>query len=291
MHLAAAAIGLCAEIEAFPDRADPLLVFRLTLHPGPTAADPDLFAQVPLRVTNRRRGPRVTPTAEEVAGLRAAAAARRADLRLLTDPADLEAVGMVLGRGDRVRFLDEALHRGMMGEMRWTPAEAAATRDGIDVATLELPAADRAALRVVAAWPPMAYLGRVGAGGALERPARDAVAAAGGIGLLTTPGTGPASYFQGGRALQRVWLRASALGLAVQPWSVLPYLFARLERGGGTGLSRPVCEALRALRADYRRHFPVAPADAELLLFRVGRAGPPAARSLRRPIDEVLRMA
>jgi hypothetical protein len=47
-----------------------------------------------------------------------------------------------------VRFLSPRLRRDLMGELRFTPVEAA-SGDGIDVASLELDAADRAAIDVL----------------------------------------------------------------------------------------------------------------------------------------------
>jgi hypothetical protein len=174
----------------------------------------------------------------------------------------------------------------LTSEIRWDPAAAAATRDGSDLGTLELSAGDRAAMRVIAHWPALRHLRELGAGRALEQPARKAVAAASALGLLTAPGDGPVSYFLGGRAVQRVWLTASARGLAFQPMTALLYLFARAQEGG-EGLAAEERRRLAELRREYLRHFPGAAGRAEVMLFRLARADPPTARSLRRPLDEV----
>ena len=104
-------------------------------------------------------------------------------------------------------------------------------------------------------------------------------------------GTARADYFRGGRALQRIWLEATRWALALQPWTGLPYLFARVERGGGAGLSPEEIDELRALRTRYRAIFDVANDDAEVLLFRLGYAAPPTAIALRRPLERVLTFA
>jgi hypothetical protein len=106
------------------------------------------------------------------------------------------------------------------------------------------------------------------------------------VALLTVAGTKPLDYFRGGRAMQRVWLTATALGLAVQPMSALPYVFARLENGDGFG-GRERAE-LADLRTRYARLFDVSPGIGELLLFRLARVEPPGARSARRPLEAVL---
>jgi hypothetical protein len=117
------------------------------------------------------------------------------------------------------------------------------------------------------------------------------MAASSAIGLLTTNGLSRSDYFRGGRALQRMWLEATRHGLALQPWTGLPYLFARVERGGGAGLDAAEVAQLRELRTRYRAVFDLNHADAEVLLFRCGYAEAPTARSLRRPLATVLRFA
>lgn len=290
MDLAARALGLRADVAVAPEPEDPLVAFAMTFarEDDPSPQPPPLFEQVPLRLTNRRLGRRAPLAGADVAALADAAQARGARLQLLTDDAPLKEAGAILGRGDRLLFLNERGHRGVMAEMRWTRREAEATRDGLDVATLGLSPADRAALGVLSSWRALALLRRAGLSGLLEGMARKAVAASGGVGLLSVAGAGPASYVRGGRAVQRVWLTATALGLAFHPMTALPYLFARLGRGAGEGLSDGERHELRALRDRYARLFDVPAGDAEALLFRIGRAPDLASRSLRRPLAEVL---
>jgi hypothetical protein len=98
------------------------------------------------------------------------------------------------------------------------------------------------------------------------------------------------TYFDGGRALQRIWLCATKLGLAVQPMTALLYLFVRLEEGNGEGLEERERRELTALRARFRDKFPVSPTAGtqEVMMFRVAKAGAPSARSLRRPVSDIL---
>jgi hypothetical protein len=176
----------------------------------------------------------------------------------------------------------------MMGEVRWTPEEVERTRDGVDIATLELSRTDLAGMRLSRHWSSILFLREIGGGRALERSARDSIGAASAVCLLTTKGVGPASYFRGGRALDRVWLEATRLSLAVQPMTVNLYLWARIERGGGEGLGDAETRLLREHRESFRRIFDVSRDDAEVMLFRVAEAPPPTARALRRPVEQVL---
>jgi nitroreductase/molybdopterin/thiamine biosynthesis adenylyltransferase len=287
MDLAARQLGFQAAFAAFPHPAEPALALRLTLQrDGTVPAESALFEQVPLRVTNRRSGPRVPVPLEDRRELEAAVRHHGARLSLLTDDDALRVIADIVSRCDRLMFLTRRLHQEFMNEMRWTPEEVAATRDGLDVATLELSEADRSAFRIVANWAPMEYLRKIGGGRALERPAREAIRGASAVGLVRVSDAGPRGYFCGGRAVQRLWLTATRLGWAVQPMTTLPYLLARLERGRGEGLEEFTREGLLELQGPYRRLFG-SDGPAEVMLLRLARAEPPTARSLRRRLEDV----
>lgn len=285
MALAARQLGLALSAEPFPDPRDELLVCRVRFEPG-DLAESELARQIGLRVTNRRLGARVPLAEQDVRAL--IEAGGDATLHLLESDEELDEIGQLLGRGDRLRFLSRRMHREMMAELRFSPDEARRTRDGLDLDTLELDATDRAGMQLLSSWPVLETVGQLGGGAGLEVASRKAVAAASAVGLLTIEGRGPRDFFAGGRALERVWLAATARGLAFQPMTVLIYLFARFERGG-EGLAPHEIAELSKLRTRYRALFEIPDSHVELMLFRLGRAAPPSARSLRRAVDDMLR--
>ena len=103
-----------------------------------------------------------------------------------------------------------------MGEMRWTPQQAGDTRDGVDAATLDLTTSQAAAMGLVGRPDVAAEIRAVHGGAAIKEPTRDRVLAASAIGLLKLPGNQARDWLQAGRAVQRVWLAATRLGVAFQ---------------------------------------------------------------------------
>ncbi|MBB6378988.1 molybdopterin/thiamine biosynthesis adenylyltransferase/nitroreductase [Pseudonocardia eucalypti] len=285
LELASAHLGLRADTRTWPDPDDPALVCTVTLTPGP--ASPRVPIEVVgRRATNRRRGPRRPLGAGLAPLLEAACAEAGGRLRLLAAEPELAEIGALIGAGDRLSLLNEPMHRDAMAGYRWTPEEARARPYGLDLATAELTGAEQAVFRVLRQWRVMACLSEFGGGRALEDLARSSVAGASAVGLITVPGTARESYLRGGRAMQRLWLAATAHDVALQPMTALPYLFARLERGGGQGLDQGERASLRALRTRYRRLFDTGTDEAEVLLFRLAHVAAPSARSLRRPLDQ-----
>lgn len=289
--LAATAHGVTASVRPFPDGVDAGPVCSITLDRGTPVPSPDpLAGQILQRCTNRRLGAREPLQSSAASSLCDAADERGASLRLIEDHADMDALGRILGAGDRIRFLSRTLHAELMSELRWSAGEAERTRDGIDLRTLELDATDLAALRLTARWRVMELLGRIGGGGNLETFGRRIAKGSSAFGSLSLPGEDAAAFFQGGRAVQRVWLTAAALGLGFQPLAALPYLFMRAE-AGGTGLSTSETRGLLDLRAPYLALTSLPEGHADVLLFRLARVNAPSVRALRRPVDDVLRFS
>ncbi len=288
-ELAARAAGLAPTLDLGPTADDPLRAFTLRLGQGPAAVDP-LLRFIGMRLTNRRLGARA-PLGDAASLLAAEATAEGCALALVEDPPGLDALAGALGAGDRLCWLFEPLQHEIVHGLRWSPAEVAATLDGLDVATLELSDGDRAALRVITRAERAAFLDTLGLGRALEDAAHAMVAGSSAIGLLRAPGAGPGAYVRGGRAMQRAWLRATSLGLALHPIATLPYLFARQAAGETRGWPAAVRDRIAAIEATFRAVLPAVPDAAEVLLFRLAHAPPATARSVRRRVDDVLTVA
>jgi hypothetical protein len=265
----------------------------LDLAPTTTDVEPHDFDHLEMeiehRATDRRKGARTPLPPEAREALRhAAGSVEGVELRLLTERADIDAMAALIGKGDRLRILDPALSEEMFSELRWSPAEAQATGDGLDLASLALSATDRAGLELARKPEALALLAEWGLGDALAKLGRETAEASSALGLITVKPADRAGYFRAGRAVQRVWLTASAQKLALHPLSFLPYAFARLLRGGGQGLAPSTARGLAELRAPYARLLKLDGSEGEVLLFRVFPSLGAVPRSVRRPVDAVL---
>jgi nitroreductase len=248
-----------------------------------------LAPYIPVRVTNRRHATRqalssilLTELDRSVEGLPGAR------LRWLLTDAELNEAARMLGIGDRLIFLNPKLHSEVMAEIVFEPGDAAHAGTGIPVESLELSAVDRAGLEICRSGPALALLRQWRGGRNLEKGARKAIAVSSAVGMLTQNHSGKIDYFHGGRAMQRFWLTATRLGLAVQPLTALAYLFTRMLHGGGDELDGDTLDELRQLWPAWKKLFGLKSHEAEILVFRISFADPPSARSLRRPVAEIL---
>lgn len=291
--IAAAAAGRVARVQWLPDAGNPRIVARLDFDAGEPgaaqAADAALQPQLQARLTNRRTSKARAIPAEQIAALAAAARLRGGQMFLCQDPAKLDEVGEILGVSDGIRMFSPALHGEMMSELRWTQRETEDTRDGIDLATLEISGGQRGMIRMMRRFGVARFMGKIGAGKAFIAGAKQMLAASSAFAVITIPGHSPADYLQGGRAMERAWLTASSLGLAFQPLAAVTYLFMRVRFFRGEGFDAATVQTLQGLLDRFDRVFPeIDRSHGHVLYFRLGYAEPATARSLRRTVDAVL---
>ncbi|RMF86182.1 MAG: hypothetical protein D6739_03535 [Nitrospirae bacterium] len=181
---------------------------------------------------------------------------------------------------ERERFRHRSLHQELFKTIRFEVGWRDTCPEGLPPGALEVEAPFRPLFRALARWGVARSLNRLGLWRLLgwrvaDLPARLAPA----LGLLVVERPAvPAAFFAAGRGLERLWLAATAHGLALQPLAA-PGVLALQERQPATEISRGV---LRRLLGELQR---LAPEGHGLLFFRLGWAAPPAVVAGRRPVD------
>ncbi len=286
VELEAGARGFGAEMAWWPEGGEGP-VARLTFEPAEPLDSP-LAAAIPGRCVNRRPFDRRPLPADWLANQVADAATSDTTLTWLTEQAALSKICHVIRLADWVRYTHPLAHESLMAELRFSRAEAEATRDGMAIPTLEAGPFAGPFLKAVRPWPRMAALNRLGAYRGLTLPTTRLAVSAPAIGLLWSPQEGETTFLKGGRAMERIWLAATAESIRFQPMTVATLFIRRLLRHGPDAFDgrqrRWLEEAWKLLRG----LFPVDEASAMVLLFRVGHGPPARARSLRRPAASFL---
>ncbi|MGH3897770.1 MAG: Rv1355c family protein [Pseudonocardiaceae bacterium] len=255
---------------------------------GAPAATPEL-ALLRERCCNRVSVPSPPIPPEDLAGL--VASARSLHVEIAADPVALGKLGEALAELDRVRLLSPAFHRELFSEIRWTRDEALATRDGIDLASLELGAADLAAFDLIRSAPTTEALGqlglgRLGLGRALGDGSRTAFRNAGAALVIGVRSTDHACLVEAGRDLLRLWLDATARRIGVHPWGS-PFFYQHLREAGST-LDAWQRDVIAHSRRIFAEAVPFEENLTVLLVLRLTTGTRPTARSVRRAVDDVL---
>jgi hypothetical protein len=251
---------------------------------SPDALHPQLASRCTCRRMDRRR---VEP--EFLARLKSCVA-DDAGVRLdwLTDPLEIAGVAALVGNGNRIRFEHEPFHRELYENMRFSAAEVKRTRDGLDVATLQLPPGVGRVLRLLRTWPRMRTANLVGFSRAVGRQAAAEVRGSGAIGILTVDRPETDAFLEGGRAFGRIWLSATSLGLALHPTASLPVFLAHAERTDMSQLQPRHSRMAQYMLDEFYRLCPILRGRTVQMVFRLGYGPRPKVRSLRRSVSDVL---
>lgn len=283
MVIAAREHRLDAEVSLRREALD-LVSATLAFRTADVARDP-LFPSVALRCTNRRSYRKERLPAPVVEALAAALPADgRSDLRFIQDAKPKRILAEAASLNDRLLFEIKPLHERFFESVRWTPEEAERTRDGLFVKTLELGPMS-AGFRAMRSWTLTRALNSLGASAFAPRHSYQTFLRSAALGFLQMSGDEPEAYVEGGRRLERVWLRATSLGLSFQPMAGMLYLLNYNKTTSGLAQLTDRQQATIA-RADalFRRVLPFGDRHAAIMLFRVGHARPPTATSLRREV-------
>ncbi|MBK9148888.1 MAG: Rv1355c family protein [Flavobacteriales bacterium] len=288
IRLRAASLGFSIKVQPYPIAGEHALVASIVAENAATTPDP-LADVIPLRCTNRRKGDARPMDPGASAELRdAASAVAGCDAHLITDRDALLRMAEVIGEAERLRVLNPIGHFELFEkEMRWSDAELTSNHDGLDLPSMELKLTEEVGFRVARDRKAMDLLADWDGARGFMKMTRDNFRSASGLVLVSAAASSPADLLEAGRAVQRVWLRATAMGLASHPCSAPLLLAHHVRFGGGAGISHAHRQTLLQLLSETLRAFGTEGRE-PIFLLRLSYAGQPTARSVRRPLSAFL---
>jgi hypothetical protein len=280
MRLRANALGCVANARWFDVGSSGPMV-ELDVESFPTLPADELASAIATRHTNRRmyHGPGLN--AHETHLLNAAVAPIEGTrLIWLQGAARRKALGLIW-RAESERFLRRKLHHDIFSSIRFDLSWSETADWALPLGALEVEMPMRPLFKALRHWAlmrPLTWMGmhwllglRAGWLPAWQAPA---------LGLLVSSLPVDQGAVAVGSALERLWLRATLLDLAMQPMAASAVLMQpSLAKDGAS-------DALRlALASGWQV---IAPGVMPLMVFRMGHAALPSVRSTRRPVTQYL---
>ncbi len=294
LFIHALSIGIEPYYLFFPDRSSEKLVALIRfrkLSPNPLSEllkplDQAIFR----RHTNRVMAPKAEIPADIYSRLaKLAESVPGAKVRFFTDENDLKSMARIIGACDRMRLLHPEGHYDFVHrEMRWTPEDAEKTLTGIDIRTLELGNSLMAAMGVIKSEKVIHAVKQFGGGNALGMLAMRTVSTASALCMISIPGYELKNFFEGGRSMERLWLEATNLNLAIHPVISPLYLFSRILHGNSEGLNEKNIQELQFLREAFNKIAGTGNNDAEVFLTKIAIAKEPVLKAHRLPVKDIL---
>jgi len=293
LYIHASAKGLEAFYEFLPDQTNEKLIaairFKKT-EKKPATGLLELDKYIFKRHTNRNPSDKTNLPKDALVHLsQITESIPGANFQYFTDENTLSRLGEIIGACDRARLLNPAGHHDFIHhEMRWTSEEAELKRDGIDVKTLGFTNSQLAALSMIRNEKVISTINQLEGGYGFDSLAKRIVKTASALCMITLSGYNHQNFFEGGRAMERFWLEATGLNLAVHPVISPFYLFSRVLHGSGAGLSDRTIRELSILRKDFEEITRLGDNDAEVFFTKIAIAPEPLIKAYRLPLKEVL---
>ena len=287
IRVAAQTKGYGLQVCYFPGAKDRLVVASLSFEAVQGQGGHAHQRALEARVTNRRfySGRWLDP---EVYG-RLEKAAVAEGMRLLwikkQDPR-YKMLERVLGQADSLRYEVERLHREFMKTLRYGPAKAAS--EGLPIDALEAGPGSRFFFKLMSSWPVMKAMNLLKASAALGFYTQLQMKTSQAAGLLITSDSRPLDYTRGGEVMERIWHEATVQGIAMQPMEALPIFIVNWKLNQVQDFSEKQKRLLLQLKEKFESLFQLQEKNGLVMLWRVGYAPAPSARSNRRPIQSFI---
>ncbi len=243
---------------------------------------------IAVRCTNRKNTGRQLLEPSEVEELVSFAQNEGISIKVTADNDDLERLAEIVGGMDRMRFFHEDGLMDFIKEVRWTERDAKQTKDGIDIATLEMSGTERAAMGLLKDPRTVRFFRKFLMGYGLTKISKDTLTTSSAIMLLQAGDFSPSSYLEGGKVLQRIWIKANLMGISVQPVAAMLFIFHKVFREPDHGFSEQEAAEIKKMKIKFDRLFKNHPQTQDLFMFRLNKAGEPSVRAYRRDVEDTL---
>jgi len=294
VHLQSQALSLADHPEVFPLKDEPALIAAIRFGPSAEAADSaviDFAAHLYTRHTNRKIGEKQKLDASFYTHLQEIAnQAAHVNFFYTEDNAELEELSEIIAECDKVRLLNEQGHKEFYQEIRWTREEAENTKDGVELASVDITQGEIAGFKVAGDWKAVEILAEMDQGNAFKKMSTKSVKNASGIILFAIDDFTHEQLVNVGRVVQRSWIFANQQGIAVHPMLSPAFFFNRLIHGDGDEMTAPLAGKLHQLRKRFLKIFPLETNHLkykEVFLMKVTKAGDVDIQSLRKDKAEL----
>lgn len=280
IKIAAENFGYKTSINIFPDKTDLNITAIINLEKAEPVEN-DLYDAIYKRVTNRKHY-RSSPLSRDQKRdlLSVIPGNSNCLVKFIDDPARKKELAEAMSLSEYIIFNNKYLHRIMFEELVFTEKEEKERKSGLYLKTLELKPPQQVAIRLFKRWLIMNLLNKLGVAKTIKKENAETYIDSAAICAIICEER-KENFIETGIVLQRFWLKAITIGLSAQIATGILFFWQRVESGEGDMLSE---EHKKMINGAYNKIASVCEVKNNQivsLLFRVGEAKPPSARSSR----------
>jgi nitroreductase len=282
---AAPLYGRNVETSFLPDAKDPYCTAEILF--SETNAKPSrLAAYIAERHTNRKPYKKEPITPSELDALSATGSKDQAiKVSFTSDRSKINQAAYAAALMEQVALETPPLRDLFFADILWSEEQNMAGIPGLYIRTMELPAPVRVIFRRMLRPSFAKFMNAIGFSKAARATNAKLYGTAPLFALVSFKEETPLAYLNVGRTFERIWLEATALGLAVQPVTGLSFLARSLR--GGENVQLLSQHSLKIYEADdtIRSVFGLTNEEIPGMMVRIGHAAPATCRSFRHAPD------
>ena len=263
----------------------PVAVIRLS----PGTVDDSLAEWIPQRATNRNNFKPLPLEDSVISGLTQSINGLDAGIHWMTEPKGFRLMASMDANSSFIRLEHKPLHDELFDILRFSRMQVEASRYGLDYESIGIPAVAVFIARQLRYWSVNKTVSKSGIGRLVAKKLSMRLLKAGALCLVTAKRRDPAGYMEAGRAMEQLWLAATAKGLSTHPYGALPQYLTKAEVEPGTFLPRHLA-IIKSHRAPFYSIFPGSEKEYPAIVLRMGVTEKQSRRSdVRLRPDEILR--
>ena len=277
IEIAAKEFGYNPEISLFPDNSNTSLVAKIILQKDNHLKKDSLFDFIEKRHTNRRSYHKKKKLGDtEILSLQKES---KNKLILVTNKEEKDRLAKVASYMERIALETKELHSLFFKDIFFDKDKNERGENGLYIKTLEVPPPIQLLFRKLKSWSFTQKLNKIGFSKFASKGNRSIYSSSSAIGLLTIDKLTSKSCIETGRVMQRIWLRATKLGLSMQPITGITFLIERYMENNLTYVSdehrKLIAEAANVLAKNSNN-------KNVLFMFRIGKSKKPTDVSRRK---------
>jgi len=155
---------------------------------------------------------------------------------LIEDKNKVEKLGKAFSINEVVMLENKFLHKYFFNDVRWTDEQEREYKTGLYAKTMELKPPELAVFKILSHWRINKILCKLGIAKFIAKENAKGYGT-GTIGAIIMKDGSPESYIKAGMIMQRIWLKATQLGLSLHPVTGVVFMMMRINENKNEVLS------------------------------------------------------
>lgn len=284
IEIASSKVGLTPKIKLFPTSNDVNLVSEIFFEDrsGAQQIDP-LFEFISKRATNRHPYENKPLSEKESILMKESGMFEDVVSYLITDPENKKRAGAADSSAEIIILENHILHEYLFKDVMWSEKQERQERHGLYIKTMEFNPIQQLLFKLASNKTLMRIAVKLRVPYFIAKQDASLYASGSVIGLLTLKRISLENFVKLGMKMQEIWLKTTSLGLAFQPISVILFLGFKLKNNSNDQtLSRKHIDMALKSYQDIFSIFNLDSDEVPLMMFRIGYAKDPSARSSRK---------